>query len=55
LLNESFESNLSKDIENELEKYHKKISSRTLEDYKKLEGISESSSSINIGGIDLDQ
>ena len=51
ILNEPIESKLTKVIESELKEYYKIISDRTLEDYKKNEGMGDSEVKINVLGI----
>jgi trimethylamine--corrinoid protein Co-methyltransferase len=47
------ESGLSEAVDKELKSYYKIIASRSLEDYKKLEGMEGTTNNVNIGGIDV--
>ncbi|TFF99529.1 MAG: hypothetical protein EU542_08940, partial [Promethearchaeota archaeon] len=51
MLNKQIESKLTKTIESELKRYYRIISNRSLEDYKKNEGMESSDEDLNILGV----
>ncbi|MBD3196696.1 MAG: hypothetical protein GF317_16690 [Candidatus Lokiarchaeota archaeon] len=54
ILDSKIESQLSKETESKLNNYLEKIKKRTLDDYKKLEGLVESDDSTDILGVNVD-